>query len=147
MASLVSKASSAVAACARRLRRRLLRARGLLQLQRSGSSSVCLGRQLVLADGGGNDAAAAGTGGHRREEDGQGQVALWRRAILMGQRCEPLDFPGAIHYDSFGRRVQSPRCGSHRKAAGALFCRSSDAVDDAVNRHGSQGSMIRLPGY
>lgn len=127
MASLVSKVSRAVAACARRLTRRLLRARGL---QRGGSRSVCLGRQLVLADGGGNDDDAAA--GDRREEDGQGQVALWRRAILMGQRCEPLDFPGAIHYDSFGRRVQSPRCCSRRKAAGALFCRSSDAIDDAV---------------
>ena len=123
MASLVSQVSSAVAACARRLTRRLLRARGLQR----GGSSVCLGRQLVLADGGGNDDDAGA--GDRREEDGQGQGALWRRAILMGQRCEPLDFPGAIHYDSFGRRVQSPRCG---EAAGALFCRSSDAVDDAV---------------
>jgi hypothetical protein len=50
----------------------------------------------------------------------------------MGQRCEPLDFPGAIHYDSSGRRVESPRCGSRKAAAGALFCRSSDAVDEAV---------------
>ncbi|RCV26109.1 hypothetical protein SEVIR_5G225800v4 [Setaria viridis] len=114
---LLSKVSIAVAAYARRFTRRLLRAR---RLRRGGSA--CLGRQLVPADG--------GCGGDR-QDGGQEQGALWRRAILMGRRCEPLDFPGAIHYDSFGRRLESPRCGS-RKASGALFCRSSDAVDEAV---------------
>ena len=118
--SLPSKVSIAVAACARRFTRRLLRARRLRW-----GGGACLGRQLVAADGGG---AAGDRGG-----GGQEQGALWRRAILMGQRCEPLDFPGAIHYDSSGRRVESPRCGSRKAAAaGALFCRSSDAVDGAV---------------
>jgi len=119
--SLLSKVSIAVAACARRFTRRLLRARRLRW-----GGGACLGRQLVAADGGG---AAGDRGG-----GGQEQGALWRRAILMGQRCEPLDFPGAIHYDSSGRRVESPRCGSRKaSAAGALlFCRSSDAVDGAV---------------
>ncbi|XP_062202236.1 uncharacterized protein LOC133904735 [Phragmites australis] len=122
MASILSKVSSVVAACARRVMRatrRLLRPR---PLRRSGS--LCLGRQLVPADGGSN-----GTGAGDTEEDGQG---LWRRAILMGERCEPLDFPGAIHYDSLGRRLQAPRSGSGKEAAAALFCRSSDAVDEAV---------------
>ncbi|RLM91998.1 uncharacterized protein C2845_PM08G18390 [Panicum miliaceum] len=114
--SLLSKVSIAVAACARRFTRRL---------RRGGSS--CLGRQLVAADGGGAAGDRGDGGGGRRE-----QGALWRRPILMGQRCEPLDFPGAIHYDSSGRRVESPRCGSRKAAAGALFCRSSDAVDGAV---------------
>ena len=113
--SLLSKVSIAVAAFARRL----LRARRLRW-----GGGACLGRQLVAAAGGG---AAGDRGG-----GGQEQGALWRRAILMGQRCEPLDFPGAIHYDSSGRRVESPRCGSRKAAAGALFCRSSDAVDGAV---------------
>ena len=31
-----------------------------------------------------------------------GEVALWSRRILMGESCQPLDFAGAIHYDSFG---------------------------------------------
>ncbi|KAG8051413.1 hypothetical protein GUJ93_ZPchr0001g29365 [Zizania palustris] len=95
MASLLSKASSAVAACARRLSRatrRLFRARRL----RSGG-------------------------------DGEG---LWRRAILMGERCEPLSFPGAIHYDSLGRRLSQPRRG--KAVPAAMLCRSSDAVEGAV---------------
>jgi hypothetical protein len=107
---LVSKMSIAVAAYARRFTRRLLRAR---RLRRGGSA--CLG------------------GGDRQDGGPQEQGgALWRRAILMGRRCEPLDFPGAIHYDSFGRRVESPRCGSRKASGAALFCRSSDAVDVAV---------------
>nr|CAB3473516.1 unnamed protein product [Digitaria exilis] len=102
MPNLLTKVSIAVAACARRL----LRARRLRR-----------GKQQVVPAG----------GGVQQEQGG----ALWRRAILMGRRCEPLDFPGAIHYDSSGRRVESPRCGS-RKVSGALFCRSSDAVEDAI---------------
>ncbi|CAL4962734.1 unnamed protein product [Urochloa decumbens] len=112
---LLSRVSITVAAYARRFTRRLLRAR---RIRRGGSA--CLG--------GGGAGAGAGERHDGRQEQGG---AVWRRAILMGRRCEPLDFPGAIHYDSFGRRVESPRCGS-RKAAAALFCRSSDAVDEVV---------------
>ncbi|CAL4955708.1 unnamed protein product [Urochloa decumbens] len=113
---LLSKVSITVAAYARRFTRRLIRAR---RLRRGGSA--CLG--------------GAGAGAGERHDGRQEQGgALWRRAILMGRRCEPLDFPGAIHYDSFGRRVEAPRCGSRNAsaAAAALFCRSSDAVDEAV---------------
>ncbi|CAO2165472.1 unnamed protein product [Urochloa humidicola] len=112
---LLSKVSIAVAAYARRFTRRLRRAR---RLRRGGTA--CLG----------------GGGGGDRHDGGQEQAGgggVWRRAILMGRRCEPLDFPGAIHYDSFGRRVESPRCGSRKASPPAvLFCRSSDAVDEAV---------------
>ncbi|KAL5227081.1 hypothetical protein ABZP36_015346 [Zizania latifolia] len=118
MASLLSKASSAVAACARRLSRatrRLFRAR---RLRRGGDVVDLEAIMPVWADGGG--------GG-----DGEG---LWRRAILMGERCEPLSFPGAIHYDSLGRRLSQPRRGKAvpAAAAAAMLCRSSDAVDGAV---------------
>uniref|UniRef100_A0A0E0JKY7 Uncharacterized protein n=1 Tax=Oryza punctata TaxID=4537 RepID=A0A0E0JKY7_ORYPU len=105
---LLSKASSSVAACARRVSRatrRLLRARLLRRGGETGKS-----------EGG-------GSGG------GEG---LWRRAILMGERCEPLSFPGAIHYDSRGRRLSQPRRAKAKPAAAALLCRSSDAVDEAV---------------
>lgn len=31
------------------------------------------------------------------KEDG-----VWRREILMGDKCQPLDFPGVIYYDKDG---------------------------------------------
>ncbi|CAL4901536.1 unnamed protein product [Urochloa decumbens] len=51
-----------------------------------------------------------------------GEVALWSRRILMGERCQPLDFAGAIHYDSFGRRLARPPT---PRSASSLSCRSS----------------------
>ncbi|GJM89903.1 hypothetical protein PR202_ga06128 [Eleusine coracana subsp. coracana] len=54
-------------------------------------------------------------------------VALWSRRILMGERCQPLDFAGAIHYDSFGRRLVRPP--TPRSASSlSLSCRSSDSI-------------------
>ncbi|MED6195387.1 hypothetical protein PIB30_037401 [Stylosanthes scabra] len=46
------------------------------------------------------------------EEWGDGGV--WQKAILMGDKCEPLDFSGVIYYDSNGKQVsgipvRSPR--------------------------------------
>ncbi|KAG6496419.1 hypothetical protein ZIOFF_044286 [Zingiber officinale] len=41
------------------------------------------------------------------EDDG-----VWRRTILMGEKCQPLDFSGVIYYDVDGRRlseVPTPR--------------------------------------
>jgi hypothetical protein len=35
-------------------------------------------------------------------------VGLWRKEILMGERCQPLDFSGAIYYDAEGRRLAHP---------------------------------------
>lgn len=121
MPSLISKVSSAAAACARRVsratRRLLLRAR---RPRRDFS-------QLVPTDDHQEASDAAGD-----EGDGE-EGGVWRRAILMGERCKPLDFPGAIHYDSFGRLLPSappPRGG--KAAAGALLCRSVCDVDAAA---------------
>ncbi|CAL4962736.1 unnamed protein product [Urochloa decumbens] len=131
MPGLLSKLSSAVAACARRVSRATRR---LLRGRRAGRDR----RQLVpAADDRHQECSDDDSGG---EEDG----GLWRRAILMGERCKPLDFPGAIHYDSSGRRLPAapapapppPRGG---KAAamtaagrGALLCRSAGDVDEAA---------------
>ncbi|KAE8724985.1 putative inactive tRNA-specific adenosine deaminase-like protein 3-like isoform X1 [Hibiscus syriacus] len=40
------------------------------------------------------------------EEIGDGGV--WQRAILMGDKCQPLDFSGVIYYDSKGNQVEEP---------------------------------------
>ncbi|EXC28056.1 hypothetical protein L484_022292 [Morus notabilis] len=47
-----------------------------------------------------------------QEEWGHGGV--WQRSILMGDKCQPLDFSGVIYYDSNGKQLselplRSPR--------------------------------------
>ncbi|KQK08645.1 uncharacterized protein LOC112271110 [Brachypodium distachyon] len=110
MANLLSKVSGAMAACARRVSRatrRLLRSR-----------SIRKGKKEVKTSG----------------ADGE---AVWHRSILLGQRCEPLNFSGAIHYDAQGRRLSQPRGGTasakqQLQAATMLICLSADVVDEAI---------------
>ncbi|CAL0299739.1 unnamed protein product [Lupinus luteus] len=33
---------------------------------------------------------------------------LWKKTILMGERCQPLEFPGSIFYDSEGNQISEP---------------------------------------
>ncbi|KAE8124994.1 hypothetical protein FH972_019832 [Carpinus fangiana] len=51
-------------------------------------------------------------GGPELKDWGNGGV--WQRTILMGDKCEPLDFSGVIYYDSDGKQLnevplKSPR--------------------------------------
>ncbi|XAR55853.1 hypothetical protein NMG60_11036073 [Bertholletia excelsa] len=57
---------------------------------------------------------------HGRAEDetqaekGFGEGYLWQKTILMGEKCQPLKFPGVIYYDNNGNRIsefpaRSPR--------------------------------------
>ncbi|XP_062116918.1 uncharacterized protein LOC133830854 [Humulus lupulus] len=60
-----------------------------------------------------DDFAPAGKAGHRDEED-WGDGGVWQRSILMGDKCQPLDFSGVIYYDSNGKQtselpLRSPR--------------------------------------
>ncbi|KAE9609676.1 hypothetical protein Lal_00006544 [Lupinus albus] len=54
----------------------------------------------------------------RRESDSaveySGDGGVWQKEILMGGKCEPLDFSGVIYYDSTGNQttqvpLRSPR--------------------------------------
>ncbi|XP_050238069.1 uncharacterized protein LOC126687552 [Mercurialis annua] len=43
-----------------------------------------------------------------------GDGGVWQKAILMGDKCQPLDFSGVIYYDSVGKQLdelpnRSPR--------------------------------------
>ncbi|OAY50225.1 uncharacterized protein LOC110615917 [Manihot esculenta] len=43
-----------------------------------------------------------------------GDGGVWQKAILMGDKCQPLDFSGVIYYDSCGKQLneiplRSPR--------------------------------------
>lgn len=62
---------------------------------------------------GGGEGPAGGRGGLKEEEE-WGDGGVWQRSILMGDKCEPLDFSGVIYYDSKGRQLnevplRSPR--------------------------------------
>lgn len=41
--------------------------------------------------------------GQGKKEGGEG---VWKKTILMGEKCQPLDFSGVIYYDSEGRRLR-----------------------------------------
>jgi hypothetical protein len=42
------------------------------------------------------------------------EVAVWRKAIIMGERCRPLEFSGHIAFDSNGNLLPP---GPAKKAA------------------------------
>ncbi|KAL2484838.1 hypothetical protein Adt_29594 [Abeliophyllum distichum] len=53
-------------------------------------------------------------GGDDDDDSSFGDEGLWQRNILMGDKCEPLDFSGVIYYDNSGKRLpeapgKSPR--------------------------------------
>lgn len=55
-----------------------------------------------------------GMGDREDEEDGFGDGGVWQRAILMGDKCQPLNFSGVIYYDESGKQLdqiplRSPR--------------------------------------
>ncbi|CAJ1975380.1 unnamed protein product [Sphenostylis stenocarpa] len=50
----------------------------------------------------------------KRDEKDWGNGGVWQKTILMGDKCEPLDFSGVIYYDNNGKQVneiplRSPR--------------------------------------
>lgn len=58
------------------------------------------------------DEEGSDAGGPELKDWGDGGV--WQRTILMGDKCEPLDFSGVIYYDSDGKQlnevpIRSPR--------------------------------------
>ncbi|XP_039116255.1 uncharacterized protein LOC120251698 [Dioscorea cayenensis subsp. rotundata] len=38
-------------------------------------------------------------------EEEYGGGGVWRRSILMGEKCQPLDFSGVIYYDNNGKQL------------------------------------------
>lgn len=53
-------------------------------------------------------------GGRAEDKDRFGNGGVWQKSILMGDKCQPLDFSGVIYYDSSGDRlhelpIRSPR--------------------------------------
>ncbi|KAE9604443.1 hypothetical protein Lal_00031970 [Lupinus albus] len=42
---------------------------------------------------------------NNKEGEEWGNGGVWQKEILMGDKCEPLDFSGLITYDSNGKQV------------------------------------------
>ncbi|KAA8532748.1 hypothetical protein F0562_032781 [Nyssa sinensis] len=52
--------------------------------------------------------------GKKISGEGFGEDGLWQKTILMGEKCQPPEFPGVIYYDSCGNQIselppRSPR--------------------------------------
>ncbi|KAI3423487.1 uncharacterized protein J3R85_010984, partial [Psidium guajava] len=45
---------------------------------------------------------------HDKGTEGFGEGGLWQKAILMGDKCRPQEFSGAIYYDSYGNQLPEP---------------------------------------
>lgn len=43
-------------------------------------------------------------------DDYGSEEAIWRKTIMKGERCRPLDFSGKIEYDAQGNLVPQSRC-------------------------------------
>ncbi|KZV46826.1 hypothetical protein F511_36529 [Dorcoceras hygrometricum] len=69
------------------------------------------------------------------DNGGKEEAGLWQKAILMGEKCRPPEFSGAIYYDYAGNRIpempKSPRASPLRSFAFNV------KKDDAVLEHSS----------
>lgn len=82
------------------------------QLITSISNKAITYMQQHMKKKGDHDSVDGGSNSVGTDEWGDGGV--WQRAILMGDKCEPLDFSGVIYYDSHGKQLndvplRSPR--------------------------------------
>ena len=62
-------------------------------------------------------------GDHQRG-DGSGEGGLWQKNILMGEKCQPLEFSGVIYYDNYGNKIseipRSPRASASNALQGSF---------------------------
>ncbi|KAL5200708.1 hypothetical protein ABZP36_021911 [Zizania latifolia] len=104
-ASLLQAVAALMSTCTRRLQRAARRvgkgsssssppSRAVVPWRKAFSLPAAARGKLVGSSG-------AGAGGEEA-------AGLWRKEILMGERCQPLDFSGVIYYDADGRRLAHP---------------------------------------
>ena len=53
-----------------------------------------------------------------QQENVNGESCLWKKDILMGEKCQPLQFSGAIYYDCEGNMLSAPPARSPKIAGG-----------------------------
>uniref|UniRef100_A0ACD5ZSE4 Uncharacterized protein n=1 Tax=Avena sativa TaxID=4498 RepID=A0ACD5ZSE4_AVESA len=95
--SLLQAVAALMGTCTRRLQRA---ARRMAGAGSGKASSVAPWRKVFSLP-----RTPKGRGGRETEEEGGG---LWRKEILMGERCQPLEFSGVIYYDADGHLLAQP---------------------------------------
>ncbi|KAK3155071.1 hypothetical protein QOZ80_2BG0198480 [Eleusine coracana subsp. coracana] len=111
--SLAQAVAALMGTCARRLSRA---ARRLHHLRpRQGIAASFSSRAVVpfLGGGGAKKAISSSSSKSKRrrkaaEAEEDEDDGVWRKEIMMGERCQPLDFSGVIYYDAEGRRLAQP---------------------------------------
>ncbi|KAG8075839.1 hypothetical protein GUJ93_ZPchr0006g42736 [Zizania palustris] len=100
-ASLLQAVAALMSTCTRRLQRAARRvgkgsppSRAVVPWRKAFSLPAAARGKLAGSSG-------AGSGGEE-------VAGLWRKEILMGERCQPLDFSGVIYYDADGRLLAHP---------------------------------------
>ncbi|WVZ73974.1 hypothetical protein U9M48_022216 [Paspalum notatum var. saurae] len=120
--SLAQAVAALVGTCARRLSRAARRLHGLRPRDDDGGGVAASfsSRAIVPFLGGGgvkkaalsSSASSSGKSRWRRKaaaaKEEAGGDGVWRKEIMMGERCQPLDFSGVIYYDAQGRRLAQP---------------------------------------
>ncbi|KAJ1280690.1 hypothetical protein BS78_04G251800 [Paspalum vaginatum] len=106
--SLAQAVAALMGTCARRLSRA---ARRLHLRPRQGLAASFSSRAIVPFLGDGVAKKARSKRGRKGDDDElsfEAEDGVWRKEIMMGERCQPLDFSGAIYYDAEGRRLEQP---------------------------------------
>jgi hypothetical protein len=112
--SLAQAVTALMGTCARQLSRAARRLHRRPRARQALAASLS-SRAIVpfLGGGGGAIGKAAGSKRRRRREQDEPSFeaeedGVWRKEIMMGERCQPLEFSGAIYYDAEGRRLEQP---------------------------------------
>ncbi|KAF5778402.1 hypothetical protein HanRHA438_Chr12g0558401 [Helianthus annuus] len=64
----------------------------------------------------------------KKDHKDDGDDGLWQREILMGDKCQPLDFSGVINYDRDGKRTNEFPVRSPRVSSGPAYVAKFDWV-------------------
>ncbi|WOK99924.1 hypothetical protein Cni_G08636 [Canna indica] len=108
--NLLHTMSSLMETCKKHVSHATRRLRSHASLSKlGGKRGFFLSRRTSFEPSLGNGRVAESDEGERSKEEDEEEEGVWRRTILMGEKCQPLDFSGAIHYDSSGRQVSTPR--------------------------------------
>uniref|UniRef100_A0A1J3JN80 Uncharacterized protein n=1 Tax=Noccaea caerulescens TaxID=107243 RepID=A0A1J3JN80_NOCCA len=72
----------------------------------SNKAMTMVGRKNKAYNGGGGLPAKKKTAVEMVVEEEEEEYGVWQREILMGGKCEPLDYSGVIYYDCSGHQLK-----------------------------------------